>query len=469
MGPALVFESDDEPLHHVKGEPPVILHVLGSRRLGDRLRRERTLQSEEQEFGPVGIDRPPPDEVLARLGVGERNVPFVDQAAPLGDAHPGDVGRKPARLGAEIADDPAGEPKPAIDIGCLDRTQLDEHSKSVPACEHGVMTLRFGVLGAANISQKALYDPVADTPGVELAAIAARNRDRAEAHAEQFGIARVYDTYEEVLADPEVHAIYNPLPISLHHEWSGRSLNAGKHVLSEKPFAANARLARQLAGTAERTGLLCVEAFHWRYHPLAARIAQILESGVLGEIQSVDAAFDVYVDPADDVRQSFELGGGALMDLGCYPVQWARFVMPGDEPNVVSATMRQGRPGVDVDTVITIAYPNGVPGELRTRMTEGTEFHASLTVVGADGTLEVWNPLSPHTGNRVRVESAGIDEEVEGRTTYHYQLEAFEQAVVHGNTVPTGGADAIANMDLIDAAYRAAGLPVRGEPFEDLS
>lgn len=325
------------------------------------------------------------------------------------------------------------------------------------------MTLHFGVLGAARISDKALYQPAQDTAGVDVRAIAARDRDRAQAHADRWGIERVYDSYEEILEDPEVHAVYNPLPVSLHHTWTIRALEVGKHVLSEKPFAANADLARRIVDAADANGRICMEAYHWRYHPMASRIGQLLESGQLGEIQSVEARFDVYIDPGDDVRHSAELCGGALMDLGCYPVQWARFVMPGAEPIVVSATMIEGRPRADVDTEIHIRYPNGVPGVLRTKMTEGTAFHASLTVVGADATLVATNPLAPHNGNSIVVEALGIDEKIDGRTTYHHQMERFVEAVAQGGTVPTGGEDAIATMELIDAAYEAAGLG-RREP-----
>ncbi len=323
------------------------------------------------------------------------------------------------------------------------------------------MTIRFGALGAARISGKALYQPVLDTDGVSLEAIAARDRTRAENDAANWGIARVLDSYDELLDDPEIDAIYNPLPVSLHHMWTIAALEAGKHVLSEKPFAANAGLARDIASAAERTGHVCMEAFHWRYHPMADRIREILDSGSLGEIQSVDAVFDVYIRPEDDVRQSYELCGGALMDLGCYPVQWARFVMPGEEPRVVSARMQQGRANVDIETVILAEYPNGVPARLSTKMSEGTEFRAQLEVVGSDATLTAINPLAPHDGNRLVVEALGIDEVVDGRTTYHHQMEAFVDVVNTGAAMPTGGTDAIANMEFIDAAYLAAGLPIR--------
>lgn len=323
------------------------------------------------------------------------------------------------------------------------------------------MTIRFGVLGAARISNKALYHPVNDTDGVALEAIVARDRSRAEAHAAEFGISRVLDSYEELVADPDIDAVYNPLPVSLHHTWTIAALEAGKHVLSEKPFAANADLARQIVAAEERSGKVCMEAYHWRYHPMADRIEEILAGGGLGEIEHVEAIFDVFIRPDDDVRHSYDLAGGALMDLGCYPVQWGRFVMPGHEPKVVSAHMETGRPNSDVDTTINVEYPNGATGVFKTKMTPETPFRAELTVQGSAGTLKVTNPLAPQNGNRVVVEAMGIDEEVSGRTTYHYQMGAFVDAVTNGAPIPTGGDDSIATMELIDAAYLAAGLPLR--------
>ncbi len=323
------------------------------------------------------------------------------------------------------------------------------------------MTIRFGVLGAARISNKALYHPANDTDGVALEAIVARDRSRAEEHAAEYGIPRVLDSYEELLADPDIDAIYNPLPVSLHHTWTIAALAAGKHVLSEKPFAANADLARQIVAAEKQSGTICMEAYHWRFHPLADRIREVLDGGALGEIEHVDAVFDVYIRPDDDVRHSYDLAGGALMDLGCYPVQWGRFVMPGEEPTVVSAVMQTGRPNSDVDTTINVEYPNGATGVFKTKMTPDTPFKAELVVRGSSGMMRVTNPLAPHNGNRLEVDSLGIDEEVAGRTTYHHQMEAFIDVVNNGAPMVTGRHDAIATMELIDAAYLAAGLPLR--------
>ncbi len=323
--------------------------------------------------------------------------------------------------------------------------------------------LRIGVFGAAGISAKALLQPALDTDGVEVSVIAARDRSRAQAQADDFGIANVVDTYDDVLAS-DVDAIYNPLPINLHHEWTIKALRAGKHVLCEKPFASNAGEAAEMIAVGEETGLVLMEAFHWRYHPLADRIGEIMASGALGDVKRIDATFNVEIPPENRVRQAYELSGGALMDLGCYPVQWARFAS-GEQPEVVSSTMAQGEANVDITTDIDVRYPNlGATGHLQTAMHPGAQFEAWLEVEGANGLLRVENPLAPHSGHSVAltVDGQTSKETVEGRTTYHHQLEAFRDAVVDGAPFPTGGADSIETMEFIDASYTAAGLTPRG-------
>lgn len=350
-----------------------------------------------------------------------------------------------------------------------------ESTPTEPAQIESTRTLRIGVLGAAKISKNALFLPVADTEGVEVVAIAARDRSRAEAQAGEYGVGRVEDSYEAVIAADDVDAIYNPLPISLHHRWTIDALRAGKHVLCEKPLASNAVEAAEIVAVASETGMHMIEAFHWRYHPMADRIRALVdgtgpEGSVIGAMRRIDARFNVPIPEADDVRQSWELSGGALMDLGCYPAQWARFVA-GSEPTVTAATMTEGRPKVDIRTEIALEFPGvdggqPVAGHLFTSMERDTERGASLTVEGDAGVLEVTNPIAPHLGNRVVVTSHDgsvvVDEEVGGRSTYHYQLEAFRDLLRGGPSLPTGGDDSIATMKLIDAAYVAAGLTPRG-------
>ncbi len=323
--------------------------------------------------------------------------------------------------------------------------------------------LRLGVLGAANISGKALYHPVSTNDRVDVVAIAARDRARAEAHAAQHGVAHVEDDYAAVLARDDIDAVFNPLAISLHHPWTLAALEAGKHVLCEKPFASNADQAVEMVAAADRTGLVLVEAFHWRYHPLAARIDELVD--LIGGAELIEATFNAAIPESDEVRRSWELSGGALMDLGCYPVQWARFAA-GREPIEVEARMcpdtAAGRELVDVETHIDLDFGDGCTGSVHTRMDAG--FEAWLTVTGPRGWLRVVNPLAPHMGHSVEHDlgDGPVFETVDGLTTYQHQMEAFVAAVCDGESPPTGGQDSIDTMRIIDRAYISAGLPPRG-------
>src|ERR1041384_889317 len=192
--------------------------------------------------------------------------------------------------------------------------------------------VRIGVLGAAAIVPEALTHPARNMPEAQIVAIAARDPKRAEAFARKHHISRVHQTYSDLLDDPDIDAIYNPLPNSLHAEWTIRALKAGKHVLCEKPFASNAREAEEMAKVAQETGLILSEAFAYRYHPLTKRVKEIIASGELGKIQHIDAQFCFLLPSTNNIRFKYELAGGALMDCGCYPVSLIRHVAEAEPP-----------------------------------------------------------------------------------------------------------------------------------------
>ena len=322
--------------------------------------------------------------------------------------------------------------------------------------------LRIGVLGAAKITANALFAPVADSSSAEVVAIAARSRSRAKAQAQEWSIPHVEDDYAAVIARDDVDAIFVPLAINLHHEWTLAALAAGKHVLCEKPLASNAAQAQEMVDAAAAADRVLMEAFHWRYHPIAARMAEL--AGAIGGVMRVDAVFCAPIPETDEVRRSWELSGGALMDLGCYPLQWARFLV-GEEPSNVSATMTPcttaGRELVDETSVIDLEFPGGASATLTTSM---DRFEVNLRAEGPDGWFTVSNPLAPHRGHVVEYDlGAGPRQEtVGGRSTYHHQLDAFIAAVEDGVVPLTGGVDSVATMTVIDEAYRSAGLPPRG-------
>jgi len=325
--------------------------------------------------------------------------------------------------------------------------------------------VRIGILGAARIVPDALLKPARQLAGtVEVAAVAARDRARAEAFASKQGIGRAYGSYAELLADPQLDAIYIPLPNSLHAEWSIRALEAGKHVLCEKPIASNASEAEQMAAVAARTGRLLVEGMHWRYHPLAARIREIIDSGVLGPIKRIDAWACVPIFGRHDIRYQYELGGGALMDLGCYAISALRFAAAA-EPQVTGADMRLAAPDVDRWLQAEMQFADGRAGRITCSMWSSDFLRGELVVKGESGTLRVGNPYAPHLLHNIVIKTAAgkQSDKLRGlQTTYFYQLQAFAAAVRGGPAPLTGADEALANMRVIDACYQAAGLPVRG-------
>jgi predicted dehydrogenase len=296
-----------------------------------------------------------------------------------------------------------------------------------------------------------------------VVAVAARDRARAEAFARRHHIPRVHDSYEALLADPEIDAVYNPLPNGLHAEWTLRALDAGKHVLCEKPLTANAAEAEQVAAAADRTGLVVMEAFHYRYHPLAHRMVEVVRSGEIGAVRHVEASLCFPLPRFSDIRYRYDLAGGALMDAGCYAVHMVR-LLGGEEPVVRSARAKLHDPLVDRAMTAELAFPSGHTGRIRASMWSSSLLRVAARVVGDAGELRVFNPFGPHHFHRLTVRSPlGRQRERFGRRpTYEYQLEAFCDAVLDGRPTLTPPADSVANMRVIDAIYAAAGLPPRG-------
>jgi len=322
--------------------------------------------------------------------------------------------------------------------------------------------LRIGVLGAARITPDALLKPAAANPEVVVSAVAARDSDRARAFAAKHGIARVHDSYDALITDPEIDAVYNPLPNHLHGSWTRAALDAGKHVLCEKPFTANAEEAREIAAAAAGTDRVVMEAFHYRYHPMTARIEEIIASGELGELRHVDAALSFPLPRFSDIRYHYSLAGGALMDAGCYAVHMAR-TFGGATPEVVSAQAKLRDPLVDRAMTAQLRFPAGHTGTIRCSLWSTNLLQISARVVGEHGELRALNPLMPQYFHRLRVSTAKGRrvERFTHRASYAYQLDAFADAVLRGVPVRTTPADAIENMTVIDAIYQAAGLPLR--------
>lgn len=319
---------------------------------------------------------------------------------------------------------------------------------------------QIGLLGASGIAPRAIIEPAQRRPDAEIAAVASARPGAAARYAGDHRIAAAHDSYEALLADEAIDIVYVGLPIAAHAKWTIAALEAGKHVICEKPFALDAGEASAMVEAAERNGRRLIEAFHYRYHPLFEHVLGLCNGGRLGAVERLVGCLNVSI-PFDPqaIRHAPQLGGGALMDLGCYPVHWLRSIA-GSEPVVRAVEVTRTQLGVDESIRAALEFPGGISAEVITDMAEGIPTRCHLRVEGSLGTLEVSNPAGPHDGHSVSLRIKGEPPSVytiAGQATFDYQLAAFIEAIETGGPLPTEGSDAIGNMTVIDAIYRAVG------------
>jgi predicted dehydrogenase len=307
----------------------------------------------------------------------------------------------------------------------------------------------WGVLGAARINQQVL-EGAALAEGTSVVAIAARDRDRAGAQARQFGIGTVHGSYDELLADPEVEAVYIPLPNQLHVDWSVRAVEAGKHVLCEKPLARTAAEARRAFAAAHAADRVLMEAFMWRHTPQTKRLRELLGEGVVGPLRVIRATFGFLLERDGDIRLSRELEGGALMDVGCYCVSAAR--LAAGEPVDVRAEQIIGGDGVDVRLAATMRFPDDVLAVIDCAL--DAPLGHRLSIAGERGELVLDDPF--HARNPgIRHDGQLI--EVPYVNPYAAQFENAS-AAVRGEAEPLlGEDDAVGQAAVIEALYASAG------------
>lgn len=322
--------------------------------------------------------------------------------------------------------------------------------------------VRIGILGASSFAPTTMINPARGNRDVVVAAVGARDQPSADEFAAKYGIAKAHGSYEALIDDPDLDAIYVLVPTSMHGKWTKAALAAGKHVLVEKPFTANAAEAREIADLAAMSDRVVMEAIQFRHHPLTRRVQEITASGELGTLQRVDVTLCVLLPTFKANCYNYDLAGGAMMDAGSYVANMAR-TFGGSTPEVVSAAAKLQKPQVDRAMTAELRYVGGHTGRLRCALWSSKMFWATAKVVGDDGELRVISPAAPHLFPRLSVRSANgrRTERFSRRPTYSYQLEAFAGAVLRGEPVRTSPLDAVENMSVIDAVYRAAGLPIR--------
>jgi D-xylose 1-dehydrogenase (NADP+, D-xylono-1,5-lactone-forming) len=313
------------------------------------------------------------------------------------------------------------------------------------------MALRWGILSTANITDK-LLDSGTDQ---EFVAVGSRDAARAEAHAREKGIARAHGSYEALLADPDVDAIYNPLPNALHVEWSIRALEAGKHVLCEKPLSRRPEDVDRAFDVAEREGRVLAEAFMWRHHPQVARARELLDGGAIGDLRIIRAHFAFVAADPEDIRLQPSLDGGGLMDVGCYCVSGCR-TLAGAEPERAWAELVPGGHGVDVALAATLRFP----GDVLAHFDCGVSYPGGslLAAAGTEGSFALADPWH---GNDAVIELRRADgsvERVEAGPANSYALELADfEAAVRGERPPLlGRADALGQARTIAALYTSA-------------
>ena len=314
------------------------------------------------------------------------------------------------------------------------------------------MSVRWGFLSTARINRLVLAG-ARESDRVDVVAVASRERERAEAYARENGIERAHGSYEDLLADPDVEAVYISLPNSMHVDWSIRALEAGKHVLCEKPLSRRPAEVEEAFDAAERAGLVLMEAFMYRHNPQTARLKELVDSGAIGSLQLVRAAFSFPVQGSGNVRLLAELDGGSLMDVGCYCVSGARLL--AGEPERVYAEQVVGETGVDVLFSGTMRFPSGVIAQLDSGL--HLPHRDELEAIGDGGSVFLDDPWHCRTPV-LRLRRDGGDEEVAVAAADSYRLELENMSdAIRGDAAPLlGREDAVGQARAIEALYRSA-------------
>jgi xylose dehydrogenase (NAD/NADP) len=313
--------------------------------------------------------------------------------------------------------------------------------------------LRLGLLSTANINREVLAAAEA-VDGVDVVAVASRDGRRAEAYTREHGLDRAHASYEDLLADPGVDAVYVSLPNRLHHDWTMRALEAGKHVLCEKPYSRRPAEVEEAFAAAQEAGLVLMEAFMYRHHPQTARVAELVAGGAIGRLRAVRATFTFRLRRDADVRLQQELDGGALMDVGCYCVSGARLL--AGEPLHVQGEQVLGPTGVDLAFHGTLRFPDDVVAQLDASFV--SPMTQRLEAAGEDGTLAVeapWRTERPGGVVLTRDGEASLVDVPVG-SSFVLELENFAASAAGTVSPLLGRDDALGQARAIDALYRAA-------------
>ena len=321
-------------------------------------------------------------------------------------------------------------------------------------------TLRWGLLSTARIN-KALIPPLQLSKRNKLLAVASRSQEKADAYSREKKIKRAYGSYEALLADPEIDVIYNPLPNHLHAEWTIKAVEAGKHVLCEKPMALSLDEVDAMAAAAQKHGRIVAEAFAYRSHPEMQKIKEIIDSGKLGKVKMVHGSFTFVMTKQDDVRWNPEMGGGSLWDIGCYPLSFTRSVL-GVEPLEVFGWQVTGSTGIDDTFAGQLRFPGDIYAQLDCSFR--IPYHVFMEIVGDEGTLNIPQPFNSETRKTLYLTRGDKTSAivVKGPDPYAGEVEDLADTILLGKPQRVSLADSRANaaaiLALLESAH--AGKPV---------
>lgn len=317
--------------------------------------------------------------------------------------------------------------------------------------------IRWGILSTANIGRAAVIPAIQASRNGEVAAVASRNLEKAQAFAAKLNIPQAYGSYQVLLEAGDIDAVYIPLPNSMHREWTIKAAEMGKHILCEKPLALNVQECQEMEAAADQHGVKLMEAFMYRFHPRTQKVLELVQSGALGELRLIHSAFTFRLTHPDNIRLKPELGGGALMDVGCYCVNLSRTVA-GAEPVAVECFARWSQSGVDEQLVGTLGFPNGLLAQFDCSLT--MERREIYTLAGTQASLTVPNAFLPGKGDAEIEERRGRGEVkqhvIKGVDEYQLMVEDFADCVLQNRPPRYSAAEAAANMRVIETLYHSA-------------
>lgn len=317
-------------------------------------------------------------------------------------------------------------------------------------------TLRWGLLGTARIN-RALIEPIKLSKNSILSAVASRSKSKAEDYANTWGIPRYHASYEDLLSDPEIDVIYNSLPNSLHADWSIKAMEQGKHVLCEKPISTSIRDMDEIIATTNKTGMVIAEAFMYRHHPQTSLVKHMIDADEIGKLQMIRGSFCYTNTRSEDPRFDPDLGGGSLWDVGCYPINYTRYIT-NDEPDEVFNHQITGPTGIDLLCVGQLHFSSGIISQFECSFI--SPFRALMEFTGDKGRLIVPEPYKPGIKPNLIFEIDGQQKslKIKGAKLYQGEVEDIENAILKGISPRISLEDSKANIAVIEALYNSSRL-----------